>query len=194
MNPIRPLLLATALLLAPAAASAETASYKIDANHTQVFFTYAHNGMAHLSGRFGDVSGTFDFDAADPTASRIAVTIPIESLSTGVPKLDAHMKSPDMFDAAKYPTATFTSTKVTGAGTNRLQVAGDLTIHGVTRPATFDVTVNYLGPHPRSKAPAAGFDATTTIKRSDFGVDYGAPNVADEVTIRITMEASVPKS
>jgi polyisoprenoid-binding protein YceI len=193
MSPIRPLLFAAALALAPVAASAATASYAIDPNHTQVYFTYDHNGMSHFTGRFMEVAGTFDFDPADPAASRVAVTIPISSLSTGVPRLDAHMKSPDMFDADKYPTATFTSTKVTVAGKNHFLVAGDLTIHGVTRPATLDVTANFIGPSPRSQAPSAGFDATTTIKRSDFGIDFGVPNVGDEVLIRITMESAVPK-
>jgi polyisoprenoid-binding protein YceI len=190
----KPLLLAAALAFAPAFASAATTAYAIDANHTQILFTYAHLGMSHITGSFEKVEGTFDFDAADPTASKIAVTIPIASLSTGVPRLDAHMQSADMFDMAQFPTATFTSTKVSKGANGHLAVAGDLTIHGVTRPVVLDVTVNFVGAHPMSKQPVAGFDATTTIKRSDFGVNYGVPNVSDEIGIRITMEAGVPKA
>jgi polyisoprenoid-binding protein YceI len=190
---LRPLVLAAALALAPSAFAAPVA-YVIDGRHTQVQFTYAHLGFSHITGRFDAVDGTFAFDAADPTASTIAVTIPIASLSTGVPKLDDHMKSPDMFDAAQFPNATFTSTKVTAAGDGKLNVAGDLTIHGVTRPVVLDVTVNRVGEHPMSHAQVAGFDATTTLKRSDFGINYGVPNVSDEVQIRISMEAGVPKA
>ena len=186
-------ILAAALAFA-APAFAATTAYEIDARHTQVFFTYSHFGLSNISGRFTDIGGTFDFDPVKPTDSRITATIPIASIDTGVEKLDAHMQAPDMFDAEKYPTATFTSTSVTGVADNRLKVAGDLTLHGVTRPVVLDVTVNYVGPHPMSKAPAAGFDATTTIKRSDFGIDYMLPGVPDEVSIRITMEAKAKKA
>jgi polyisoprenoid-binding protein YceI len=159
-----------------------------------VLFTYSHFGLSNITGRFGDVSGTFAFDAANPAASSIQVTIPIASVSMGVPKLDEHLKSPDFFDAAQYPDATFASNAVTAAGEGRWKVAGDLTLHGVTKPVVLDVTVNYVGPHPMNKAPVAGFDATTTIRRSDFGVDRMIPGVPDEVRIRITLEAKGPKA
>jgi polyisoprenoid-binding protein YceI len=193
MTFLRTSLLALALA-ASGSAVAATVPYTIDARHTQVQFTYNHFGFSNITGRFDAISGTFDFDAADPAASRIAVTIPVDSLSTGVAKLDEHMKSPDMFDAAQFPTAAFTSTKVTADGPGKLNVAGDLTIHGVTRPAVLAVTVNGVGEHPMSHAQMAGFDATTTIKRSDFGIDYMVPDVGDEVRIHITMEAKVPKA
>jgi polyisoprenoid-binding protein YceI len=187
------LLLATALALAtPAFAAA--APYEIDARHTQVLFEYSHFGLSHITGRFMEVSGTFDFDPANPAASRIEVAIPIATVSTGVPKLDEHLQSPDFFDAASFPTATFRSTSVTAAGEGRWNVAGELTLHGVTRPVTLAVKVNYAGPHPMSKAPVAGFDATTTIRRSEFGISGMLPNVPDEVRIRITMEAKGPRA
>jgi polyisoprenoid-binding protein YceI len=192
MTPFRTALLAFALA-ASSPAFAATAPYTIDANHTQVFFTYSHFGLSNITGRFDKVEGTFDFDAADPTVSRISVKIPIDTVSMGVPKLDTHLASPDFFDAAQFPHATFTSTSVTAAGAGKLKVAGDLTLHGVTRPVVLDVTVNYVGPHPMNKAPVAGFDATTTIKRSEFGIDGMIPGVPDEVSIRITMEARGPK-
>ncbi|HEY0502046.1 MAG TPA: YceI family protein, partial [Lysobacter sp.] len=104
-----------------------------------------------------------------------------------------HLRSADFFDAEKFPEITFASTKVEAAGDNKLRVFGDLTVHGVTKPVVLDVTINKIADHPMSKRAAAGFDATTTIKRSDFGVDKYAPNVSDDVTIRITTEAMVPK-
>ena len=104
-------------------------------------------------------------------------------------KLDEHLLKADFFDAATYPTATFKSTGVTAAGEGALKVAGDLTIHGVTRPVVLDVTINKIGEHPMRKVPAAGFDATTTILRSDYGVGGYVPVVGDEVRIDIALEA-----
>ena len=167
--------------------------YEIDARHTQVFFTYSHFGLSNISGRFDEVTGTIAFDAANPEVSSVNVTIPIDTVSTGVAKLDEHLESPDFFDAAQFPTATFASTSVDAAGEGKWKVAGNLTLHGVTRPVVLDVSTNYVGPHPMNKAPVAGFDATTTIKRSDFGIERMIPGVPDEVRIRITMEARGPK-
>lgn len=185
-------LLAAALALS-CVGVADAATYQVDANHTQVWFTYNHFGYANLSGRLNQVSGTLEFDPANPAASSIRVELPMSSLSTGVPKLDAHLASADFFEVDKYPTASFRSSKVTVLGKDRLAVAGDLTIHGVTRPVTLAVTINSTAEHRSRKTPMAGFDATTTIKRSEFGVARMAPGVADEVQLRITMEAAVPK-
>ena len=185
--------LVIALGLLSTAAFAKPAPYNIDANHTQVEFTYNHLGFSNITGRFMQVSGEFNFDQADPTQSSINITIPIDSLSTGVERLDEHMKTPDMFDAAKFPTATFKSTKVEAAGDNKLKVSGDMTIHGVTKPVVLDVTVNKVGIHPRTNAMVAGFDASVTLLRSDFGIDYGTPAVSDQVKLQITMEAGEAK-
>jgi polyisoprenoid-binding protein YceI len=186
--------LVLASLLALATFSAQAAeSYTIDPTHTQVEFTYSHFGFSNITGRFDTVESEFLFDPQDPTQSSVKVTIPMASLSTGVEKLDTHLLSADFFDAEKYPTATFTSTGVTAAGEGRLQVAGDLSIHGVTRPVVLDVTINRIGEHPMAKTPAAGFDARTTIKRSDFGVGNYAPAVSDEVLIEITVESRLAK-
>lgn len=186
--------LVLASLLAFAAAGAQAADvYAIDPTHTQVEFTYNHLGFSNITGRFDAVESEFLFDAKDPTKSSVKVTIPLASLSTGVEKLDAHLLAADFFDAEKFPTATFTSTAVTAAGEGKLKVAGDLTLHGVTRPVVLDVTINKLGEHPMAKVPAAGFDARTTVKRSDFGVGAYAPAVSDEVTIEITVESKLVK-
>ena len=183
-----PLLLGLAL-----ASPAMAASYNIDSNHTQVNFTYLHAGFAKLGGRLNQVTGTLDFDTAQPAKSSIEVQIPIASLSTGVPRLDTHMASADFFNVEKFPTASFKSSKVTVLGKDKLSVAGDMTFHGVTRPVVLDVTINRMGMHPMRKVPAVGFEATTTIKRSEFGVGGMLQAASDDVTIRIAMEASEPK-
>ena len=186
--------LALASLLAFAAFGAQAADkYDIDPTHTQVEFTYSHMGFSNITGRFDTVQGEFLFDPADPTKSSVNITIPVESISTGVEKLDTHLLAADFFDAATHPTATFKSTGVTAAGEGALKVAGDLTIHGVTRPVVLDVTINKIGEHPMRKVPAAGFDATTTILRSDYGVGGYVPVVGDEVRIDITVEATLAK-
>lgn len=175
------------------AGNALAAKYAIDPSHTQVEFTYSHFGFSNITGRFDQVGGEFELDTADLSKSRIDVTIPIASISTGVDKLDQHLLGPDFFDAAKYPNATFSSTAVHVIDARKLHVVGNLTIHGVTRPATLDVTVNRIAEHPMKKVPAAGFDGVTRIKRSDFGIGAYAPAVSDEVEIRITLEATAAK-
>jgi polyisoprenoid-binding protein YceI len=187
-------LLVLVLGLLSASAFAKAVPYDIDANHTQINFSYRHFGFSDITDRFMQVSGVFNFDPAEPTKSSISVIIPMAGLSTGVPKLDEHLKSPDFFDAEKFPVATFKSSKVESAGSGRLKVNGDLSIHGVTRPVVLDVIVNKIGEHPMSKLPSAGFDASVTLKRSDFGVGNYAPGVSDEVKLQITMEAHQVKS
>lgn len=190
---LKPLVLGLMLVGSIATAQAETKAYTIDQNHTQVYASYVHFGYSHISIRFNTVECEFQFDAAKPANSSLNVKVPISSIDSGVAKLDAHLSGPDFFDAAKFPEATFKSTKVTAAGKGKLKLLGDLTIHGVTKPVTFDVTINNVAVHPMSKKPTAGFDAVTKIKRSDFGVGNYVPNVGDEITMNITMEASEAK-
>ena len=109
-------------------------------------------------------------------------------------KFNEHLRAADFFDAAKYPVATFKSTKVEAAGEGKLRVTGDLTIKDVTKPVVLDVTLNKAADHPMLKTAAIGFDATATISRTEFGVGAYVPNVGDEVTLRITTEGSVPKA
>jgi polyisoprenoid-binding protein YceI len=184
-------LLAAALALA-ATGTASAATYKIDPRHTQVFFTYAHNEYSNLSGRLNEVDGTLEFDPAKPGNSSISLELPIASLSTGVPGLDEHMKSADFFDAEKFPKASFKSTSVKVKDATHFDLVGDLTIKGVTKPATFAVTVNHLGENQRRKTPMAGFEATATIKRADFGVDNMLGVTGEDIRLRVNMEASVP--
>lgn len=184
--------LAGLLFLSSAAAQA-AGNYNIDPTHTQVQFTYSHMGFSNITGRFDQVESEFNLDTADLTQSSVSVTIPVASISTGVEKLDQHLLGADFFNAEQFPTATFKSTGVTAAGEGKLAVAGDLTIHGVTRPVVMDVTVNKIGEHPMAKVPAAGFDARFAIKRSDFGLGAYVPVVGDEVSLYITVEARQAK-
>lgn len=192
---MKPLLLAAVLGLAFAgAATAHPVTYKIDPNHTDVVARWSHFGFSNPVAHFGDVDGTITYDPHEVGNSSVQVTIPLSGLDSHVDALDEHLRGPDFFDAAQYPTITFRSTGVESAGEGKLRVSGDLTVHGVTRPAVLDVTVNQVGEHPMGGARAAGFDATTTIRRSDFGIDKYVPNVSDEVEIRITTEATAPKA
>lgn len=188
------LALAAALAGLATAAFAAPLTYKIDPNHTDVTASWNHMGFSNPIAHFGQVDGAIVYDPAHVGQSSVNVTIPLAGLNSHVAKFDEHLRSADFFDAAKYPAITFRSTKVEPAGDNKLRVFGDLTVKDVTKPVVLDVTLNKMGDHPMAKRPAIGFDATTTIKRSDFGVGAYAPAVSDAVTIRITTEAMVPKA
>jgi polyisoprenoid-binding protein YceI len=187
------LLAAAALALATTVAFAAPLTYKIDANHTDVVASWSHFGFSNPIAHFGKVDGFITYDPAKVGDSKVEVTIPLSGLNSHVPDFDDHLRSDDFFDAANHPNITFKSTSVKSAGKDKLTVAGDLTIKGITKPVTLAVTINKLGVQPMAKRDAAGFEATTTIKRSDFGVGKYAPNVSDEVKISITTEAIVPK-
>ena len=193
----RPTLLKLALAAALASASvvsfAAPVTYKMDPNHTDVIASWSHFGFSNPIAHFGQVDGAIVYDAANVGQSSVNVTIPLAGLNAHVEAFNEHLRSADFFDAEQFPTITFKSTRVEAAGDRKLRVFGDLTVHGVTRPVVLDTTINKIGEQPMAKRAAAGFDATTTIKRSDFGVGKFAPNVSDEVTIRITTEALVPK-
>ena len=190
---IRRIALVAALALATAPAFAAT--YTLDPGHTQVVFSWNHFGYSNPTAQFGKVEGTLEFDQANPTKDSVNVTIALASVNTNVPKLDEHLQKEDFFDSAKFPNATFKSTKVEkGASKDHLKVTGELTLHGVTKPVVLDVTVNKVGEHPMRKAAAAGFDASTTIKRSDFGINKYVPMVSDDIKIHITSEAIEAKA
>jgi len=188
------LALAAALSLFAASAFAAPVIYKLDPAHTDVIAQWNHFGFSNPSANFGQVDGTLVYDADDVAASSVEVTLPLSGLNAFVPELTKHLLAADFFDSAKFPAATFKSTKVEAAGEGKLKVTGDLTIKGNTRPVVLDVTLNQVGEHGMTKLPSIGFDATTTIKRSEFGVGAYVPNVSDEVKLRITTEASAPKA
>jgi polyisoprenoid-binding protein YceI len=192
MRAFRPLLLA-GLLGSTLAAQAAPVTYQLDPNHTMVLFSWNHFGYSNPTADIGIASGTLVFDEQDPAKSSVEVSMPLAKLDTHVAALDEHLKEADFLNAAKYPVMTFKSTSVVPEGDRHFKVVGNLTVHGVTQPVTLEATLNRVGPHPMSKAPSIGFDATTTIKRSAFGVGAYVPMVGDELSVRITTEGSVPK-
>jgi polyisoprenoid-binding protein YceI len=182
-----------ALLAALASLPAQAAeTYAVDARHAQVVFGYTHFGFSHQTGMLRQVSGELIYDAADPAKSSVSVTIPIDALSTGVPELDQDLKGANFFDQAQFPTITFKSTRVEKAGSDGLTVTGDLTLHGVTKPVTLAVKLLKSGEHPMKKVPMLGFDATASLKRSEFGIERLTPMVSDDVDIHIAIEATQP--
>lgn len=192
MRAFRPLLLA-GLLGTALAAQAAPVTYQLDPDHTMVLFSWSHFGYSNPTADIGIASGTLVFDEQNPAKSSVEVSMPLAKLDTHVAALDEHLKQADFLDATKYPVMTFKSTSVVPEGGKHFRVTGNLTAHGVTKPVTLEATLNRVGPHPMSKAQSIGFDATTTFKRSDFGVGAYVPMVGDELTVRITTEGSVPK-
>ncbi|MBD8881189.1 MULTISPECIES: YceI family protein [Rhodanobacter] len=186
-------LLIAGLLGAAVAAQASPVSYKMDPGHTMVLFSWNHFGYSNPTANLGLGEGTLVFDQQDPSKSSVDVTLPLSGLDTHVPALDKHLKEADFFDAAKYPVVTFKSTGVVPVDGTHFKVTGNLTVHGVTKPVTLDATLNKIGPHPMMKVQAIGFDATATLKRSDFGMGAYVPMVSDEIQVHITTEAEVPK-
>ena len=187
------LILAAALAGASTAALAEQVTYTLDPAHTDVIAQWNHFGFSNPTAHFGNVDGTLVYDADNVAASSVEVTLPLSGLDSYTAKFDEHLRSADFFEVAAFPVATFKSTKVESVGEGKLKVTGDLTIKDITKPVVLDVTLNKVGVN-MMKLPAIGFDATTTVKRSDFGLGMAAPAVSDEVQIRITTEASAAKA
>jgi polyisoprenoid-binding protein YceI len=192
MRAVRYLLLA-GLIGAAVTAHADPVTYKLDPGHTMVLFSWNHFGFSNPTANLGLGDGTLVFDEKNPAKSSVEVTLPLANLDTHVSALDEHLKKPDFLDADKFATITFKSTKVQAEGAGKFKVTGDLTVHGVTKPVVLDAKLNKSGEHPMLKVAAIGFDATTTIKRSDFGVGAYVPNVSDEIKIHITTEGAVAK-
>lgn len=187
------IVLAAVLALFAVPAFAAPVTYKIDPNHTQVLASWSHFGFSNPVANFGGAQGAIVHDADDVSASSVQVTLPLSGLEAFVPAFNEHLRSADFFEAETYPEVTFKSTRVEAAGEDGLKVTGDLTIKDITRPVVLDVTLNKAAMQPMAKRQAIGFDATTTVKRTDFDLGKFAPNVSDEVTLRITTEAIVPK-
>ncbi|MGJ3649668.1 YceI family protein [Sphingomonas sp. GlSt437] len=168
----------------PDPARAVSGSYKLDPGHSQVVFTVTHFGFSDYIGQFREPTGTLVLDAKAPAKSKVDVTFQIAKVGTTVAALDAHLQKPEFFDAEKFPTATFVSTTITTHG-NQALISGNLTIKGITKPVVLHARLVGAGINPFTKKPAVGFAATTTIRRSDFGVAYGIPLVTDKVDLTI---------
>ncbi len=163
--------------------------YDLDRPHTQIMFFIGHMGFSISQGEFTDYEGHFSFDKAQPEKSAVEATIRTASLQMGDAKWDRHMKSADFFNVEKFPEMTFRSTDVRVLSEDTADITGDLTILGMTKPVVLHTKLNKVGAYPMGNKYAAGFSATAKIKRSDFGMSYGIPMVADDVDIRIEVEA-----
>ena len=182
--------LAVTLLLALCAAGQDT--WQLDPPHSSAQFSVRHLGVSTVRGAFTKVSGTVQYDHANPAKTSIQATIDTASVDTRVDMRDNDLRSPNFLDVQKYPTITFQSKRVESAGAGKLKVVGDLTIHGVTKEAVLDVD----GPSDAMKDPwgnlRMGASATTKINRRDFGVNGAAGAVGDEITITLDIEMIRP--
>ena len=163
-------------------------SYSVDPAHTYPNFEINHLGFSTMHGRFGATNGKVTLDQAGKSGT-IDITIDSSSVDTGHAKRDAHLKSEEFFNVAKFPTLTYKATKLKFNGDKLSGADGELTMLGVTKPTSLAVTAFNCGPHPMNKKPMCGANATTTIKRSDFGLSTYVPAVGDEVKITIEIEA-----
>lgn len=183
-----------ALIALGTAASAGPLAYRPDPFHTTVRASWNHIGFSEQALNFREVSGTVALDPADLTTAKVDVAVRIASVDTGVPALDQHLQSADFFDAARFAEARFVSTAVERTGERTARVTGDLTIKGITRPVTLEVTLNAAGEHPfRSFDPGLagqwiGVTATAVVRRSEFGMGMMVPAISDEVSLFISTE------
>lgn len=181
-----------ALALLAGTAVAEVQTWNIDPNHTAAQFSVRHMGISTVRGAFTKVSGTAQYDAANPSKTSVEATIDAASVDTRVSMRDNDLKSANYFDVEKYPTITFKSKSVQAAGAGNLKITGDLTIHGTTKEVVLDVD----GPSapvtdPRGNSHV-GASASTTVKRTDFGVGSSNPMVGEDITITIDVELVHP--
>jgi polyisoprenoid-binding protein YceI len=181
-----------ALLLCFGIPATAADTYSLDPAHSTVLFEVSHFGYAQVIGRFNEVSGQLQLDPENLAASSVNVEIKTASVDTGQAKRDEHLRSPDFFNAAEFPTMSFESTSVESTGDKTAKVTGNLTLLGKTAPATLEIVLNKHAPHP---VPAmkgvlvAGFSGTMSIDRINFGMKYGEGGIGSDVKIRIEAEA-----
>ncbi|MBV9875776.1 MAG: YceI family protein [Verrucomicrobia bacterium] len=175
------------LLAFAGATLAPADTFKIDPVHSAIIFEIGHFGVGHIYGRFDTFSGTFTLDQSDASKDTVSVEIKTDSVDTNFPDRDKHIKSPDFFNAAQFPSATFKSTSVKKVDDKTYEVTGDFTLRGVTKPLTLNVQAIGSGPGPKGEF-RSGWEATATLKRSDFEVKTFLPAVTDEVLLRIAVE------
>ena len=183
--------LTAALLVSAAAASPALAApqtYVVDGTHTFPSFSYSHFGLSTQLSKFDKTTGTVTLDKEAKTGA-VDITIDMKSVNTGYDTFNEHIQGEDFLDTAKYPTATFKSTKVSFDGDKPATIDGELTIKGVTKPVTLKVSHFVTMPHPMLKKDTIGANASTVIKRSEFNAGKFAPHVGDDVTITVSLEA-----
>ena len=183
--------ISAAALLAVLSTSAIAAqeAYILDASHSQIMFNYNHLGYSTSYGMFSGFNGEIQFDQEDPAASSVTVSFPVKTMLTGWEERFAHFMSPDFFDATDEKMVIFTSTSIEVTGEGTALITGDLTLNDVTKSVVLDAKLNQVGDHPMAGKPWAGFDATTTLLRSDYNLGQFAPFVSDEVVVNISVEA-----
>ena len=184
------LLVGAVALLSPMA-MAQTSTWVPDKAHSEVTFSVLHLSLANVRGRFGNIGGSVVWNESDITKSTVNVTIDVSTVDTGVAPRDADLKSPNFFDVAQFPTATFVSTRIAKDG-NGLTISGDLTVHGVTKPVVLKVE-GPTGPvSGMDKKPHCGFSATTTLSRSAFNIapKYPVAVVGDEIKLAIDLDVA----
>jgi polyisoprenoid-binding protein YceI len=192
-NPFRTFPIFFLLFAASSLAFSQTATWNIDPNHSTAQFTVRHMGISNVSGNFTKVAGTVELNDKDITQSKVVATIDVASVDTRVPNRDNDLRSENFFDVAKYPTMEFKSKRMVQNG-SKLQMIGDLTLHGTTREVTLDVDPPTAEQTDPSGNQRRGFSASTTINRKDFGVVWnhtlksGEAVVSDNVKIQIDVE------
>ena len=162
--------------------------YVLDASHGKITWSVDHMGFSTYVGQFTDVEAKLDLDTANPAASSLEAVVQTDSVGTLNDQLDAHLKTADFFDTAKYPPARFEATSIRLTDRDSAEVTGNLTMRGITRPIVFAADFNQAGMSPVDKKYTLGFDGRALIKRSDFGMQYGLPMLGDEVTLHLEAE------
>ncbi|MFN6935273.1 MAG: YceI family protein [Tsuneonella sp.] len=169
-------------------------SYVLDRAHGKITWSVDHMGFSTYIGQFTDVAATLNLDVRSPATSKLIATIDTTSVGTLNEQLDSHLKTADFFDTARFPEAQFTATAIKLIDRDSAEIIGNLTLRGVTRPVTIAADFNQAGVNPVDKQYTLGFDGEATIKRSDFGINYGLPVLGDEVTLNIEAEFKLKQS
>lgn len=187
---MKSILIAAALATTFATAAVATPEkYVLDASHSQILFSYNHLGFSTTWGLFSGFEGEVMFDQENPAGSSVAVSMPVQSMFTGWEERFGHFMSQDFFGAQDADLVSFTSTGIEVTGESTAIISGELTLNGTTKAVKLDAILNQKGDHPMAGKPWAGFDATTTVLRSDFNLGKFAPYVSDEVQVKISIEA-----
>ncbi len=168
--------------------SAPAGKYTLDKNHGYITFSYSHLGFSTPHVGFDAFDVALDLDTENVASSTVEVMIDATSINSRVAEFDDHLKSADFFDTSEYPSISFTSTSIEDLGNDMLNVAGDLTIKGVTKPVVLAMKVNKAAVHPMRRVPTIGVSGETKVSRSEFGLSRAVPAVGDEVTINVTAE------
>ena len=196
MTFLRTCMLSLLTMAAPLAASAwdvPSGEYGLDKTHGYITFSYSHLGFSNPHVGFDNFEVSLDVDADNPDQSRVEVLIDAASINSRVDVFNEHLNGDNFFDTAAHPEITFASTGISATGENTFDIAGDLTIKGITKPVTLSATINKAADHPMRGVPTIGVTAMTEVLRSEWGFDYAVPMVSDEVSIFIDVELPIKK-